>query len=47
MVDFKAALEPARIDSEWAAISNLKKEVITFARRFPTVGFEEASMKYK
>jgi len=43
LVDFKAALK-AR---EWPELEVLRLEVEAFASQFPTIGFDESSMKYK
>mmetsp|Transcript_25152 Transcript_25152/g.32533 ORF Transcript_25152/g.32533 Transcript_25152/m.32533 type:complete len:409 (-) Transcript_25152:262-1488(-) len=45
LADFKAALE-AGPDS-FAAVADLRKRVVEFARTFPSIGFEEESMRYK
>lgn len=42
MVDFKAALK----SKKWDNIEALRVDVETFASKFPTIGFEESSMKY-
>ncbi len=42
--DFKEHLGEGAKVSE---LQQLKKEVIAFSRQFPTIGFEEADMKYK
>ncbi|KAI9207699.1 serine hydroxymethyltransferase-domain-containing protein [Polychytrium aggregatum] len=41
--DFKAHIGDG---AKFAEIAALKKEVVEFARRFPTIGFDEAGMKY-
>lgn len=41
--DFKAYLE-SNVPQE---IADLKEEVENFAKQFPTIGFEKASMRYK
>ena len=43
LADFKTALK----GQEWAAISQLRDDVEAFAGQFPTIGFEEESMRYK
>ena len=42
LVDFKAALKTTKFDS----IEALKADVEAFASQFPTIGFDESSMKY-
>ena len=42
LVDFKAALKTQKFDS----IEALRADVEAFASQFPTIGFDEASMKY-
>merc|ERR1711975_79360 len=42
--DFKAALEPGA--APVPEIEALRADVIAFARQFPTVGFDEETMKY-
>uniref|UniRef100_A0A7S4BH95 Serine hydroxymethyltransferase n=1 Tax=Chrysotila carterae TaxID=13221 RepID=A0A7S4BH95_CHRCT len=41
--DFKSALK----SQEWPAITALRSDVESFAMQFPTIGFEEETMKYK
>ncbi len=41
--DFKAFLETNVPDE----IAELRSEVETFAKQFPTIGFEKAAMRYK
>jgi glycine hydroxymethyltransferase len=43
LADFKSALKA----QEWPAISQLRGDVEAFAAQFPTIGFEEESMRYK
>lgn len=43
LADFKAALKA----QEWPAIAALRNDVEAFSMAFPTIGFDEASMKYK
>lgn len=42
--DFRAYLEEKGIPSE---ITELKDEVEAYASRFPTIGFEKSTMRYK
>ena len=42
LADFKAALKA----QEWAPITALKADVEAFASQFPTIGFDEESMRY-
>ena len=42
LADFKAALKA----NEWPAIEALKTDVEAFAAQFPTIGFDESSMRY-
>ena len=42
LADFKAALK----GKEWPAITTLREDVEAFASQFPTIGFDEASMRY-
>jgi len=42
LVDFKVALK----EKEWPALTALRNDVEAFAMQFPTIGFDEASMKY-
>lgn len=42
LVDFKAALKT----QQFASIKALKSDVEAFASQFPTIGFDESSMKY-
>jgi glycine hydroxymethyltransferase len=43
LADFKSALK----SQEWPAITALRSDVEAFASQFPTIGFEEADMRYK
>ena len=43
LADFKTALKA----QEWPAITQLRGDVEAFASQFPTIGFEEESMRYK
>jgi len=43
LADFKSALKA----QEWPAITELRSDVESFSMQFPTIGFDEASMKYK
>merc|ERR1719182_506907 len=43
LADFKTALK----GKEWPAIKALRSDVEAFASQFPTIGFDEASMRYK
>ncbi|KAG6554383.1 hypothetical protein Mapa_004300 [Marchantia paleacea] len=45
LVDFKATLESN--DSLKKEVEGLREEVEGYAKEFPTIGFEKASMKYK
>ena len=38
---------PPRMTQEWEALTTLRNDVEAFASQFPTIGFEEASMRYK
>ena len=40
--DFRAAVD----GQKWAEIDALKAKVEAFAKNFPTIGFEKATMKY-
>ena len=31
----------------WAAVQAIKTDVADFARQFPTIGYDEATMKYR
>jgi len=42
LADFKGALKA----QEWPQITALKNDVEAFASQFPTIGFEEGSMRY-
>jgi hypothetical protein len=42
MKDFQNALA----SQSWPELDVLKSEVTTFAQSFPTIGFEESSMKF-
>jgi glycine hydroxymethyltransferase len=42
LADFKTALK----GQEWPAITALRNDVEAFAAQFPTIGFDEASMRY-
>jgi len=42
LVDFKQALKA----QEWPALTALRADVETFSGQFPTIGFEESSMKF-
>ena len=42
LADFKGALKA----KEWPAVSELRADVEAFASQFPTIGFDEASMRY-
>ena len=42
LADFKAALKA----QEWSSITALRTEVEDFASQFPTIAFDEASMRY-
>jgi glycine hydroxymethyltransferase len=42
LVDFKAALRA----KEWPALNALRDDVEAFAAQFPTIGFDESSMRY-
>jgi len=42
LVDFKAALKAQK----WASLEALRADVEAFASEFPTIGFDESSMKY-
>merc|ERR1719451_290842 len=42
LVDFKQALKA----KEWPALTELRSDVEAYSSQFPTVGFDEASMKY-
>jgi glycine hydroxymethyltransferase len=43
LADFKTALK----GKEWPAITSLRNDVEAFSAQFPTIGFDEASMRYK
>ena len=43
LADFKTALK----SQEWPAITALRNDVEAFAGEFPTIGFDEATMRYK
>jgi len=42
LVDFKAALK----EKDWPAFNQLKNDVESFAASFPTIAFDESSMRY-
>ena len=42
LADFKSALKA----KEWAAITALRHDVEAFSAQFPTIAFDEASMRY-
>ena len=42
LVDFKAALK----EREWPELTQLRNDVESFAGTFPTIGFDESTMKY-
>ena len=42
LVDFKAACKA----KEWPELTTLRNDVEAFASQFPTIGFEESSMRY-
>ena len=43
LADFKAALK----GQEWPQIVALREDVEAFASQFPTIAFDEATMRYK
>ena len=42
LADFKSALKA----KEWSAITALRNDVEAFSAQFPTIAFDEASMRY-
>ena len=42
LADFKSALKA----KEWPAITALRNDVEAFSAQFPTIAFDEASMRY-
>ena len=42
LADFKAAIK----SQDWPEINSLRGDVVDFASKFPTIGFDESSMKY-